>query len=364
MEASLYSLIVGLSLLFVTGHTLAQKPVSGLKGEYFNGPNFEKKVCTRTDPQINFRWDWASEPAPGVQREYFSVRWTGKLYAPTSGVYHFSALVDDGVRVWVGNQKVLDEWRKQDDSNFIGSIRLRGKQWYDLKVEYYNDWKGSVIQLFWAQPNDQRIGLISQSIYRTIIPGDYLALPTPSRKPVAVRPAQVAAAPPRKAANQPIDRSTPVVNAPAKKSLAAFARVSTVKADHEPAEAASEPVAAKPFVMPERGKTLVLQQVRFEQSSYVLLSESFPFLNQLAKALKENPALRIEISGHTDNVGDPRLNQTLSEYRAKQVASYLIRQGVAEGRLEARGYGSTRPLFDNSIAAEQARNRRVEIKLL
>ncbi len=190
--------VTGLMYLWLTGSdTLAQKAKptngskaglgAGLKGEYFSGPNFERKVLTRTDPQVDFNWNWES-PGPGVPREYFSVRWTGKLYAPTSGTYRFSATVDDGVRVWVGGKKVIDEWRKQDDSRFVGEVSLNGRQLYDLRIEYYNDWKGSVISVFWESPEDRRL-LSFSSAPRQLIPARYL-FSRPAR-PLSAPPAVV-----------------------------------------------------------------------------------------------------------------------------------------------------------------------------
>src|SRR5205085_5943453 len=107
----------------------------------------------------------------------------------------------------------------------------------------------------------------------------------------------------------------------------------------------------------EMGQSLVLKSVLFEQSTYVLLPESFSELDKLVRTLQQNPALRIEITGHTDNVGDPRLNQSLSEYRARVVMHYLNRHGIAENRVDAKGYGGSRPLTGNTTERERAQNR-------
>ncbi len=163
--------------------------VGGLKGEYFNGPNFERKAHTQVDRQIDFNW-FGQSPAPGVQAEYFSVRWTGKLYAPVGGKYRFTATVDDGVRIWVGGKKVIDEWRKQDDTRFVGEISLAANRLYDLRVEYYNDWKGSVISVFWEPPTEKKTFLSFSSSSRTVIPAQYLFSEAPPRKPVPHPPTQ------------------------------------------------------------------------------------------------------------------------------------------------------------------------------
>jgi len=80
-------------------------------------------------------------------------------------------------------------------------------------------------------------------------------------------------------------------------------------------------------------------------------------------ALKKNPLWHIDVAGHTDNVGDPRLNLALSENRAKVVSNYLMRRGIADDRLIATGYGGTRPIADNSTEGGRSKNRRVEITI-
>ncbi|CCH51896.1 putative protein Mb0923 [Fibrisoma limi BUZ 3] len=346
----------------VSGSGFAQSPSSrqaathGLKGEYFNGPNFEHKVLTRIDPQVSFDWNWQM-PGPGVPREYFSVRWTGKLYAPRSGKYQFSATVDDGVRVWVGGKKVIDEWRKQDDTQFVGEIILKAGNYYDLKVEYYNDWKGSIIYLFWKLPVDKRIAATTSP---EVISANFLVPSFPTKPKVAAAKPPVVSKP-----NVVAKPSKPV--ATATRSLRPVppktAGVGQPVAKNEASAPAPVSNPINTFETLTAGTTLVLQHVLFEQSSYVLLPESYTELNRLLKALQKHPAARLEISGHTDNVGDPRLNLALSENRAKVVANYLVRRGIAENRLDAKGYGGTRPVAGNNTESERAKNRRVEIQV-
>lgn len=351
---------------------------AGLKGEYFNGPNFEQKVMTRTDAEVNFDWNWQS-PGPGVPREYFSVRWTGKLYAPTSGTYRFSATVDDGVRVWVGGKNVINEWRKQDDSQFVGEIALNAKQLYDLRIEYYNDWKGSVISVFWESPEDRRLFSFTSKPHQ-VIPAKYL-FSKPDRplpKPPVVTKRELARTPVLPiAVNRPAPKSAAPklpalkpVSTPAKPTADVLSTASAIVLQKPaPAQATVVPgvVAAAPtppaefsFGNLKSGETIVLQHVVFAQSAYTLLPESYTELDKLVRALQANPGFRVEIAGHTDNVGDKRLNQALSEFRAKVVATYLTRHGIADGRITAKGYGGSRPIADNTSEAQRAQNRRVE----
>lgn len=107
-----------------------------------------------------------------------------------------------------------------------------------------------------------------------------------------------------------------------------------------------------------------LDNVYFDQSSYVLRPESYPQLDKLAKTLTTTPKLVIEIAGYTDNVGDRRLNQALSENRAKIIRNYLIRTGIVESRLRPNGYGDRHPAAPNDSEDNKRKNRRVEFVVL
>jgi outer membrane protein OmpA-like peptidoglycan-associated protein len=101
--------------------------------------------------------------------------------------------------------------------------------------------------------------------------------------------------------------------------------------------------------------------VLFDFNKSTLQPASDPVLRQILDLLKRTPALKLEIQGHTDNVGNDAYNQTLSEARAKAVVTWLTQNGVASARLTAKGYGKTRPIADNTTDAGRAKNRRVEI---
>jgi len=112
------------------------------------------------------------------------------------------------------------------------------------------------------------------------------------------------------------------------------------------------------------GEVIVLKNIFYETDSYALKDESVVELNKLVKFLRENPQIKIEISGHTDNVGTPEYNLRLSENRSKAVADYLIHATVANERLVCRGYGLTQPVAGNETEVGRAQNRRTEVKII
>lgn len=134
----------------------------------------------------------------------------------------------------------------------------------------------------------------------------------------------------------------------------------------KPEIAASKPLVAADSVFRDLAVNLSirLDNVYFDQSSYVLRPESYPQLDKLAKTLATTPGLVIEIAGHTDNVGDRQLNQALSENRAKIIRNYLIRSGIVESRLKPNGYGHKRPAAPNDSEENKRKNRRVEFVVL
>jgi outer membrane protein OmpA-like peptidoglycan-associated protein len=101
--------------------------------------------------------------------------------------------------------------------------------------------------------------------------------------------------------------------------------------------------------------------VLFDFNKSTLQAASDPVLQQIDSLLVKNAALKLEIQGHTDNVGNDAYNQTLSEARARAVVDWLTQHGIAATRLTAKGYGKTKPIADNSTDAGRAKNRRVEI---
>jgi outer membrane protein OmpA-like peptidoglycan-associated protein len=113
----------------------------------------------------------------------------------------------------------------------------------------------------------------------------------------------------------------------------------------------------------EVNASIVLNNIFFDVNKFDLKPESQVELDKLLQLLTENPTLKIEISGHTDNAGKPADNLALSVNRAKAVVNYLTIKGIPANRLIAKGYGETKPMADNKTEDGRALNRRTEMKV-
>jgi outer membrane protein OmpA-like peptidoglycan-associated protein/tetratricopeptide (TPR) repeat protein len=114
----------------------------------------------------------------------------------------------------------------------------------------------------------------------------------------------------------------------------------------------------------EVNAAVVLRNIFFDVNKYELKNESQVELDRLVQLLQDNPTVKIQIEGHTDNVGTAADNLKLSENRAKSVINYLVIKGIAVNRLTAKGYGATKPIADNKTEEGRAQNRRTELKVI
>ncbi len=114
----------------------------------------------------------------------------------------------------------------------------------------------------------------------------------------------------------------------------------------------------------QEGEKTVLRNIFFEFDSYELKPESKVELDKLAGFLTDNPAIRIRINGHTDNIGQPQYNMDLSERRTESVAAYLVEAGIAGSRIEYAGFGETMPVVSNETEDGRAENRRTEFEII
>ena len=115
----------------------------------------------------------------------------------------------------------------------------------------------------------------------------------------------------------------------------------------------------------EVGKIVNLKHIQFEQGKHYLLPESYPELDKVIKLMQKHPTMVIELEGHTDNVGSPSKNMTLSKRRVTTAKNYICEYGkIKEDRVKTQAFGETEPVVPNNTEANRAKNRRVELKIL
>ena len=112
------------------------------------------------------------------------------------------------------------------------------------------------------------------------------------------------------------------------------------------------------------GDKITLKNIYFEMSKSDLLAASFSELDRVVTMMQDNPTLAIRLEGHTDIVGDKDLNLQLSQERVKACQQYLVKKGIQSGRIEAVGYGDTRPIVTKGTDEDRKVNRRVEFLIL
>ncbi len=164
MYRKLFCLVSFVLVLALAGTAGASE---GLLGEYYHGSAsgaWDDLVIKRLDPTVDFSWGNGS-PEPGVVNvDNFKVRWTGEVEIPSTGTYTFYTQTDDGVRLWVNDVLVLENWTDHGSTLDRGDINLKGGQRYPIKLEWYENGGGAICQLSWEGP----------TIARQIIPSSYL----------------------------------------------------------------------------------------------------------------------------------------------------------------------------------------------
>jgi hypothetical protein len=125
--------------------------VSGISATYFDNQNFTGTSKVQIDPTINFDWGSGS-PVAGISNDTFSVRWTGFVLPTTSETYTFTTTSDDGVRLWVNNQRLVDQWKDQGSTDYSGSLYLEAGRLYPVTMEFYDNAFQAVAKLMWSSP--------------------------------------------------------------------------------------------------------------------------------------------------------------------------------------------------------------------
>lgn len=141
--------------LSVTTVTAPPGTGTGLRGDYrtlhyptnaFSGTN----KLSRIDPVVNFDWGTAGSPDPSISANYFTVRWNGQVQALGTDTYTFSTVSDDGVRLWVNGQLLVNQWIDHSPWTNSANIALTGTTKYDVTMEYFETASGAVAKLLWS----------------------------------------------------------------------------------------------------------------------------------------------------------------------------------------------------------------------
>lgn len=138
---------------------------TGLWTEYYSGTGFETYVTGGVSEQIDFEWNGA--PVAGLPSEHYSIRWTGRIQAPTSGTYVFTTSADDGVKVFVDGRQIISDPGPHGSADTTGRCYLEAGTMHDLEIAYYNGYGGGCLQLYWQ----------TNGMDKTLVPAESLFAP-------------------------------------------------------------------------------------------------------------------------------------------------------------------------------------------
>jgi len=334
------------SLLLLSNISIGQ---SGLMVEYFDGKDFNKFVSAAFVEDINLSWN-SHPPAEGIDPHDCAIRWTGKLISGKSAKYIFGARVDDGIRVWIDNELIIDQWNLNDVGLFNGSVFMEANKPYNLRVEYFNALREGEIKLLWdiQKPKEElswyeKLFGVERN-FRLITSDYYLRpdTPLPSTNLVSDPPEEEIV----------VEKVTPP---PVKKVVK--------KKPIDPVDIPAEKPPVKEVMTVAIAKKYIPKNVQFEHAKAVILKSSFTELDIFARFMSEHPEVRVSIEGHTEPIGDTIKNQELSEKRAFKVARYLVEKGISGKRIKTKGYGGSRPLKIPKKGEYHPENRRVVFTL-
>jgi len=143
-----------------------ERPIMGLTGEYFDNMDFTGAKMTRTDARVDY--EWGAYSPPGIGPDTFSARWSGQVKSKYTETHTFHTTSDDGVRLWVNGQLIINNWTDHAPKEDIGQISLTAGQKYDIRIEYYERGGGATIKLGWSSPSQSRQTIPQSRLYPAI----------------------------------------------------------------------------------------------------------------------------------------------------------------------------------------------------
>ena len=166
-----------MAVLAVVAIPFTSKPATavgngtGLLGRYFdynNGYDYSWLKCSRTDPTVNFVWPAGQSPnCPAVGIDFYLGRWTGQVQPLYTETYTFYTYSDDGVRLWVNDQLIVDNWTDHGPTENSGTIALTANQKYSIQMDYYNaGWAGTA-KLSWSSSHQAKQVIPQTQLYPT-----------------------------------------------------------------------------------------------------------------------------------------------------------------------------------------------------
>jgi hypothetical protein len=135
---------------------------TGFTGQYYDNLNLTGLITTRADAAIDFDWGTGA-PATGVGADTFSVRWAGTVVPQFTETYTFYTVSDDGVRLWVNDALVIDNWTNHAPTENTANMALVAGQSYSIRMEYYENGGGAVARLHWSSPSLSRRAVTASS---------------------------------------------------------------------------------------------------------------------------------------------------------------------------------------------------------
>jgi PA14 domain/Chitobiase/beta-hexosaminidase C-terminal domain len=142
---------------------------TGLTGRYYANQLrtfVDSPTLVRVDPAINFNWS-STPPDPSVGLTDYTIRWTGSVQPQFNETYTFYTTTDDGVRLWVNGQLIVDKWIDQAPTEWYGSLPVAAGQKYNLQMDYYQNGGGAVAELSWSSPSTAKAIIPQAQLYST-----------------------------------------------------------------------------------------------------------------------------------------------------------------------------------------------------